>query len=248
MIICGQELVGCHALVIPGGESTTMVKVMEEFKMFDDIKGFGTKVMVTHRHPPSSLFHTRLACTSFPCWRLSIGRVPVLVPVPVSLSVRLPRAGVGLFEDVVKTERTHLRDMAGIHYTQGFPIFGTCAGCIMLSKDIEGMSEQKTLGLCDITVCRNAYGRQVDSFESLLEGDHTVFGEHAINAVLIRAPMIKRAGPGTQTLLSHNNAPVLLREGNLLACTFHPEITGDTRIHTYFVNKMVRENGKAYTA
>jgi 5'-phosphate synthase pdxT subunit len=117
----------------------------------------------------------------------------------------------------------------------------------MLSKDIEGM-DQKTLGLCDITVCRNAYGRQVDSFESLLEGDHTVFGKHAINAVLIRAPMIKRAGAGTETLLSHNNTPVLLRQGNLLACTFHPEITGDTRIHTYFVDKMVRENGKAYAA
>eukprot|EP00283_Hemiselmis_rufescens_P009080 CAMPEP_0173434618 /NCGR_PEP_ID=MMETSP1357-20121228/13148_1 /TAXON_ID=77926 /ORGANISM="Hemiselmis rufescens, Strain PCC563" /LENGTH=203 /DNA_ID=CAMNT_0014399499 /DNA_START=11 /DNA_END=622 /DNA_ORIENTATION=+ len=166
-----SELVGCHALVIPGGESTVMVKLMQEFQMFDDLRAFGTK---------------------------------------------------------------------------GFPIFGTCAGCIMLAKDIESMGDQPTLGLCDISVCRNAYGSQVHSFESQLKGDGSIFGGSPVNAVLIRAPMIKRAGPGTETLLTHNATPVLLREGNILACTFHPEITGDQRVHQYFC-EMVRKHGKAYT-
>ena len=85
---------------------------------------------------------------------------------------------------------------------------------------------------------RNAYGAQVHSFEAELVGDTAVFGNTPCRAVLIRAPMITRAGAGTQTLLSHTHAqrgttPVLLREKNALACTFHPEITGDARIHEY---------------
>merc|ERR1712205_193276 len=141
----------------------------------------------------------------------------------------------------------------------GHPFFGTCAGCIMTSKSVdvdEAMAQsiqpnQETLELADFSVCRNAYGAQVHSFEAELVGDTAVFGNTPCRAVLIRAPMITRAGAGTQTLLSHTHAqrgttPVLLREKNALACTFHPEITGDARIHEYFL-QMVAAYGKEYS-
>jgi 5'-phosphate synthase pdxT subunit len=75
---------------------------------------------------------------------------------------------------------------------QGFPMFGTCAGCIMMAKSIDGMPDQRTLDLSDISVCRNAYGSQVHSFEASITGDAEVFGNEPVNAVLIRAPMITR--------------------------------------------------------
>jgi 5'-phosphate synthase pdxT subunit len=137
-----------------------------------------------------------------------------------------------------------------------------------MSKSIDEMPDQRTLDLSDISVCRNAYGAQVHSFESTLQGDPEVFGSEPVTAVLIRAPMITRvsnpsrtifclfppflfsfffqAGANTRTLASHNGTPILVREGSLLTCTFHPEITGDTRIHKYFVD-LVRANGKPYS-
>jgi len=109
------------------------------------------------------------------------------------------------------------------------PIFGTCAGMILLDRD--------HLGLVDITTKRNAFGRQVASFETDLDLGH---GEEPVRAVFIRAPWIEEAGPGVEVLATLDGHPVLAREGRILVAAFHPELTDDTRIHELFLNQ-VRE-------
>ena len=113
------------------------------------------------------------------------------------------------------------------------PIFGTCAGAIILAKEILNMA-QDTLSLMDTSVERNGYGRQVESFESDLEIPE--LGNAPLRGVFIRAPIIKRVGKGVRVLAKQNGDPVLVRDGNLLAATFHPELTDDTRVHEYFLN------------
>ncbi|MEW6662570.1 MAG: pyridoxal 5'-phosphate synthase glutaminase subunit PdxT [Bacillota bacterium] len=116
---------------------------------------------------------------------------------------------------------------------EGFPIFGTCAGMIILAKEIAG-SQQPRLALMDIRVIRNAYGRQVDSFEMPLAIkclDKTPF-----LGVFIRAPYIDQVGPNVEVLASHDDKIVMVRQGNLLACSFHPELTKDERVHRYFLS------------
>ena len=131
------------------------------------------------------------------------------------------------------------RNLAGT-----LPVFGTCMGMILLAKDIEN-SEQYRLALMDITVNRNAYGRQVDSFEAdlhLANGAGELLGESTrlpYHGVFIRAPVVKRVGKSVSVLAEHNNQPVLIKEGSLLAASFHPEITDDTRIHELFLG-MIR--------
>lgn len=121
-------------------------------------------------------------------------------------------------------------------YAAGKPLFGTCAGLIILAERIEGQ-EDAHLKLMDITVARNAFGRQRESFETELP----VKGiESPITAVFIRAPLITAVGEKVDVLSTYNNEIVTAREGNLLACSFHPELTGDYRLHEYFVN-MVKE-------
>ena len=119
---------------------------------------------------------------------------------------------------------------------QGMAVFGTCTGMILLAKEIEG-SDQHRLGLMDMTVRRNAFGRQVDSFEADLDIGH---GEGPIRAVFIRAPWIEEAGEGVEVLAEVDGHPVLAREGRILVAAFHPELTDDTRIHELFLNQ-VRE-------
>lgn len=109
----------------------------------------------------------------------------------------------------------------------GRPILGTCAGAIVLAREVTN-PEQHGLGLIDIAVARNAYGRQVDSF--LGEVDAPSLGE-AMPAVFIRAPRILRTGPGVEVLASHRGEPVVVRQGNVAAATFHPELTTDRRLH-----------------
>lgn len=116
---------------------------------------------------------------------------------------------------------------------KGFPIFGTCAGLILLAKDIVD-SNQPRLGLMDITARRNAYGRQVDSFEIDLPVPE--LGENPIRAVFIRAPYIEKAGPEVKVMASFREKVILARQGNLLAAAFHPELTDDFRLHKYFVS------------
>ena len=126
---------------------------------------------------------------------------------------------------------------------EGMPVFGTCAGMIMLADRIEdGTPDQETLGGLDITVRRNAFGRQVDSFE----GDLDFAGlDDPVHAIFIRAPWVEQAGPGVEVLARIHDAPsvgaaagriVAVRQGSLMATSFHPEVGGDDRIHRMFVD------------
>lgn len=110
------------------------------------------------------------------------------------------------------------------------PIFGTCAGAILLAADVEN-PKQPSLALMDLTVERNAYGRQVDSHISRLKTDET--GE--LEAVFIRAPIIRRAGDGVRVLARHRGDPVWVEQGRHMAATFHPELTSDPRVHRRFL-------------
>ena len=112
----------------------------------------------------------------------------------------------------------------------GFPFFGTCAGMILLAREIEGQTESYIRAI-DITVARNASGRQVHSFETTLAVDG--IGDD-IPAVFIRAPYITHMGPGVRALARYDGAVVMAREGNVLVTSFHPELTDDLRIHRYF--------------
>lgn len=128
----------------------------------------------------------------------------------------------------------------------GMPTFGTCAGMIMLADEIkDGIEGQETLGGLDVTVRRNAFGRQVDSFETDLEFDAFAAPVHA---VFIRAPWVERAGPDVEVLArvptddEAAGAIVAVRQGHLLATSFHPEVAHDDRIHRYFLD-LVRAGG-----
>ena len=113
----------------------------------------------------------------------------------------------------------------------GKPIFGTCAGLILLANDIEG-KDSAHLALMDMKVARNAFGRQVDSFETQLDVKH-VAGD--LNAVFIRAPYVVEVGPDVEVLAEHNGRIVAAQQGHYLCAAFHPELTDDHRFAAYFV-------------
>lgn len=123
----------------------------------------------------------------------------------------------------------------------GKPVFGTCAGTILLAKEVTN-PKQEHLGLIDITVERNAYGRQVDS--SVREGRVSGLDagpeeqEHPVEMVFIRAPIIRRVGEGVRVLGHSGDLPVLVEQENVLAATFHPELTEDETVHRYFLSKV----------
>ena len=158
-----EQLDGLDGLIMPGGESTTLLKLMEEW-----------------------------------------GFVPAL-------------------------EKFH---------GAGKPIFGTCAGLILLAREVDN-PRQFSLGFIDLGVERNAYGRQRESFAE--EGVVDVDGPRPFEMVFIRAPRIRRVGFGVTTLASRGDEPVMVRQGTVLAATFHPELTNDPAVHAYFCN-MVRES------
>jgi 5'-phosphate synthase pdxT subunit len=119
------------------------------------------------------------------------------------------------------------------------PTFGTCAGCIMLATEVENPA-QKGLGAMDITVRRNAYGRQIDSFIAPTSVDEKVAdGGGPLETVFIRAPKIAKIGEGVEVLARQGEDPVLVQQGSSLAATFHPELSDDRRVHKYFL-KIVR--------
>ena len=150
------DLEECHGLIIPGGESTTMTKLINEIDMHDALLKF------------------------------SVDR----------------------------------------------PVFGTCAGMILMAAKVDD-GRVKTLNLMNIEVERNGYGRQIDSF--IDELDVTTNGQaFSMRGVFIRAPRIKNMGDGVEVLASVNGEPVLVQEGRHMAAAFHPELTGETRIHNYF--------------
>jgi 5'-phosphate synthase pdxT subunit len=116
----------------------------------------------------------------------------------------------------------------------GMPVFGTCAGMILMAERVDGRLDP-VLSLMDITVQRNAYGRQLDSFEA----DLPVEGiEHPVRAVFIRAPMVTQIGPAVRVLAEHEGHPVVVEQGDLLAASFHPELVGETLLHEYFLKKV----------
>ncbi|MEW2418610.1 pyridoxal 5'-phosphate synthase glutaminase subunit PdxT [Streptomyces sp. NPDC046866] len=120
----------------------------------------------------------------------------------------------------------------------GMPVYGTCAGMIMLAdKLLDGREDQETLGGIDMIVRRNAFGRQNESFEAAIEFAGIEGGP--VEGVFIRAPWVESVGAGAQVLATYDGHTVAVRQGNVLATSFHPELTGDDRVHAYFVD-MVR--------
>jgi 5'-phosphate synthase pdxT subunit len=117
------------------------------------------------------------------------------------------------------------------------PVFGTCAGCILLAKDVAN-PPQRSFGVLDIAVERNAYGRQNDSV--ILNAETSLPGG-PLEMVFIRAPRISRVGKDVETLATRNGDPTLVQQGRLLAATFHPELTDDLRVHQLFLD-MVKQN------
>ncbi|CAN5458348.1 pyridoxal 5'-phosphate synthase glutaminase subunit PdxT [soil metagenome] len=160
-----SDLAGVDALVMPGGESTTMSRLLETSGLFDDLKA-----------------------------RLS----------------------------------------------DGMPVFGTCAGMILLATDVlDGRPDQRSFGAIDLTVQRNGYGRQIDSFETDIEVGGLASPFHA---VFIRAPKVVRVGDGVKVVASHDGVPVLAQQGHVMVASFHPELTADDRLHALFLksNELMR--------
>ena len=161
------QLAGIEALVIPGGESTTLSKLLESSGLFEPIAGL---------------------------------------------------------------------------LSEGLPAFGTCAGMILLAADVlDGRADQRSFGAVDVGVRRNAFGRQVDSFETSLPVDGLTGGPFP--AVFIRAPVVERVGDGVEVLAriatsSGDGQPVLCRQGQVLVAAFHPELSVDLRLHQHFLSRI----------
>jgi 5'-phosphate synthase pdxT subunit len=158
------ELDDLEGLVIPGGESTTMLKLLRAERMFEPLRTFGTRK----------------------------------------------------------------------------PIFGTCAGAILMAREVFN-PVQESLGLCDLTIERNAYGRQLDSRVTILRPEPAFWGssEHSeFEAVFIRAPIIRSVGADAKVLARYEGSPVLVEQGRHLVATFHPELTDDPRLHARFLEKL----------
>jgi 5'-phosphate synthase pdxT subunit len=120
------------------------------------------------------------------------------------------------------------------------PVFGTCAGAILLAKEVENPA-QESFGVIDLTVERNAYGRQIDSRVANIKPDAEFqkrAGSGDVEAVFIRAPIIRRTGPDVRVLAEYEGDPVLVEQGRHLVATFHPELTQDPRVHQLFLSKL----------
>lgn len=133
-------------------------------------------------------------------------------------------------------ESSELFDPIGERLAAGMAVFGTCAGLILLSAEIEdGRDDQRCFGRFDLTVQRNGYGRQIESFETDLET--TLVGD-PVHAVFIRAPRIARVGADVEVLATVEDEPVLVREGNALGAAFHPELANGEQIHRLFLDSV----------
>jgi len=131
-------------------------------------------------------------------------------------------------------ETSQLFDPLAKRIAEGMPVFGTCAGMILLSKGIaDGRPDQRSFAALDIDVQRNGFGRQLDSFETEI-GVHGL--DRAFPAVFFRAPRISRIGSEVETLATHGGEPVLVRSKTIMAASFHPELADDDRVHQLFLN------------
>jgi 5'-phosphate synthase pdxT subunit len=117
--------------------------------------------------------------------------------------------------------------------SEGMPILGTCAGMILMAKRVIGL--EPLLGLVDVTVRRNAYGRQVDSFEADVDIEGV---DHQVRGVFIRAPVVEDVGADVRAIASLDGRPVVLEQGSLIVASFHPELVGETRLHEYLLGKV----------
>ena len=151
-----------------------------------------------------------------------LARVDVLaIPGGESTTISKLARSAGLVEPIV--ERANA----------GMPILGTCAGMIVMAERVEGL--EPLFALVDIAVRRNAYGRQVDSFEADLQVRGVA---HPVRGVFIRAPVVEEIGEGVRVLAEHEDRPVVLEQGNLVVASFHPELVGETGLHGYVLGKV----------
>lgn len=161
----------------------------------------------------------------------AIGVEPVTVRLPEDLDglsgLIMPGGESTTMRKLVA--RWGLREPIMAFARSGAPILGTCAGMIVLAREIAG-GEEPVFPLLDVTVERNAFGRQLDSFETQLP--FPILGDRPVHAIFIRAPIIERVGPGVEVLATLPDGRVVaVRQGNVLAISFHPELAGETRIH-----------------
>jgi len=166
----------------------------------------------------------------------ALGADPTLVKTPEQLSavdaIVLPGGESTTIDKLLDSSglRSPLRDAL----RDGMPALAVCAGLIVVAAEVvDGRADQQPLEVVDVTVRRNGYGRQRDSFEADLDIDGLDGGPFP--GVFIRAPVIERVGPAVEVLASHGGAPVLGRHGAVLFATFHPELAGDLRVHELFV-------------
>jgi 5'-phosphate synthase pdxT subunit len=149
----------------------------------------------------------------------------LVLPGGESTTVSMLLETSGLFEPIA----ARLRD--------GMPVLGTCAGMILLATDVlDGRADQRSFGVIDIAVRRNAFGRQVDSFEADLHLERV--GGGALHAIFIRAPFVERVGADVEVLASVDGHPVMCRRGPAIVTAFHPELTEDPRVHELFLEEM----------
>ena len=128
-------------------------------------------------------------------------------------------------------------DLLKAKIDSGLPVYGSCAGLILLADRIlDGVEGQETFGGLDITARRNAFGRQVDSFEGEIE----FAGLGKLNGVFIRAPWVEEVGVGVEILATSHGHPVAVRQGSILATSFHPELTNDYAVHRYFIEELCK--------
>jgi len=127
----------------------------------------------------------------------------------------------------------------------GMPLWGTCMGMIVAAREVADVA-QPTLNLIDVTVRRNAFGRQNESAE--MDLSIAVLGEAPFPAIFIRAPWIERCGPGVELLAQRDGHGVMVRQNNVLATSFHPELAGDLRVHRYFLDMLVKQGKKTAAA
>lgn len=149
----------------------------------------------------------------------------LILPGGESTTISLLAESYGLFGPIKKL------------IANGLPVYGSCAGMILLADRIlDGVEGQVTFGGIDMTVRRNAFGRQVESFEGEID-----FNSKRVNGVFIRAPWVESIGKGVEILAEISGHPVAVRQGRLLATSFHPELTGDLSVHSYFFDEMCRQ-------
>ena len=167
-----------------------------------------------------------------------IGAVPVEVRTPADLerveALVMPGGESTTMSKLLGS--SGLYDPIALRLAAGMPVFGTCAGMILLATTVlDGRPDQRSFAAIDITVRRNAYGRQIDSFEADLDVTSL---DAPFHAVFIRAPGVEAAGASVEVLARHEERIVLARQGNVTVASFHPELTGDHRLHALFLQEV----------